>query len=846
MGGPHEDSNAAAATARFTGGLGAFAVLCLQLALVLVVVHRFDIEGQNHFFAVLCLAAAGFVIHAWLPRRLRAGCFALLSLASILLVLGWPNGGWAIGIGCVLVLLCRLPVPLKIRVVLLVVAGFVLATMRLDHPSPFWPVLGSMFMFRLIVYLYDTRHERRPPPLTTTLAYFFALPNVCFTLFPVLDFKTFRSTYYDEADYKIYQTGIGWILRGIVHLLCYRFVRSYLLPSPSQLHDLPHLALFLAAGYALYLRISGWFHIITGILHLFGFNLPRTHHNYFLASSFTDVWRRINIYWKDFMMKVFFLPAFFALRRFGNRTASAAAVLWVFVATWFLHSYQVFWLLGDVPGGRDLLKGAALWLSIAVLVVVNLQFDLARASKPHPREPAWSLGRAVVLSLRTVGMFVLVSLFWGIWAYSIPTLFSFVQVRAAVDGRLPTGVLELLAVLVGVVAVGVVVQLVHHRWRRGGFPSRLTWGASAVWHTAGLALLVAAGFPQVTWAFGRHAADLAAVLRQDARSPMEVAQVVRGYYEEIANTPVQAGPWLGMLSGKDDLPALGAEYTALTRPTGDLLERELIPGWSGTIAGSRLTINHLGMRDREDIPQQKPPNTCRIALVGSSIVMGYGVSDEEVFKVLLEARLNSAAKPGGPRYELLNFGAGISDAIHRRVLLDRKVLDFGPDALYYFAHQDELLVPPRHLARLVVEGKPLPYPCLSEVVKRADVRPGMAWGEVSSRLQPLGREIVLGLYRDLVAECRRRGILPVWVCLSVPGITRVPGRSSAAVSAAEEAGFAVVDLADWSDGHTPAEVKLGPKDFHANALGHRLIAEKLFAAMRQRPELLPPFARLDR
>jgi elongation factor G len=46
-----------------------------------------------------------------------------------------------------------------------------------------------MFMFRLLVFLYDTRHDRARPPLVTTLAYFFPLPNVCFTFFPVVDFK---------------------------------------------------------------------------------------------------------------------------------------------------------------------------------------------------------------------------------------------------------------------------------------------------------------------------------------------------------------------------------------------------------------------------------------------------------------------------------------------------------------------------------------------------------------------------------------------------------------------------------------------------------------------------------
>ena len=102
----------------------------------------------------------------------------------------------------------------------------------METPAAFWPVLGSMFMFRLIVYVYETRHESTRAPAAHVLAYFFPLPNVSFTLFPVLDFKTFRRTYYDRDDYTIYQSGIAWMVRGLSHLLVYRIVKHQVLPAP--------------------------------------------------------------------------------------------------------------------------------------------------------------------------------------------------------------------------------------------------------------------------------------------------------------------------------------------------------------------------------------------------------------------------------------------------------------------------------------------------------------------------------------------------------------------------------------------------------------------------------------
>jgi hypothetical protein len=837
-----------ASSASFADRLRAFALVALELALILLVVYLFEIETRKHFFALLCLAAGGFAVHAWLPRRLRPGFFVLLSLAGILFVLGWANGISVLGIGGGLIVLCHLPLPLLWRVLLLVVAGAYLAALRIQFPQPFWAVLGSMFMFRLIVYLYEAGRARERPPLAHILAYFFPLPNVCFTLFPVLDFQTFRSTYYNDEECTIYQAGIASLARGISHLLLYRFVRSYLTPSPHQLHDGFQMLLFLSANYALYLRVSGWFHLITGLLQLFGFHLPRTHDNYFLASSFSDVWRRINIYWTDFMTKVFFFPTFFALRRWGLRVALAGAALGVFLATWLLHSYQMFWLVGDLPLN---LHDAALWLGVGVLVAVNLQLELRRARRDSlangRRQPAGQnftsrLTPAVRRALQTVGMFHLVSLFWACWA--IPGFLAHLYVPALLRGGVWLAVLGMLAVALAAVMLAVLIHLARSRlFRLGVLPLRASFHRSAVLHAVALLLLAGVAVPRMAALFGSSVAQMIATLRQDSASPMEVARMVHGYYEEIAATPVQAGPWLGMLAGEEGPRANALQYTDMTRPADDLLERELIPGWKGELDGSLLTINRLGMRDREDVNPRKPAGTCRIALIGSSVVMGYGVADDEVFKCLLEERLNAAAPADGPRYELLNFGTGKSWVIQRRVLIDRKVFSFEPDAIYYFAHQDELNGPTQHLAKLVARRNALPYPCLQEIVRQAGITAETSWGAAEMRLKPFGREIVRGLYDDLARDCRKRAVLPVWIYLPIPG-EKMPAEMLKVADMASEAGFVAVDLTDWAKGHAASEVRMHGVDYHPNALGHRLIAERLFAAMRRRPEMLPAFAPL--
>ena len=95
-----------------------------------------------------------------------------------------------------------------------------------------------------------------------------------------MDYRTFLRTYYNEERHRIYQIGVHWIFRGLTQLILYRIVYYYLSMAPAEVDDSGDLVRFVVSGFLLYLRISGQFHVIVGILRLFGFNLPETHHLY--------------------------------------------------------------------------------------------------------------------------------------------------------------------------------------------------------------------------------------------------------------------------------------------------------------------------------------------------------------------------------------------------------------------------------------------------------------------------------------------------------------------------------------------------------------------------------------
>src|SRR5690606_21964848 len=148
------------------------------------------------------------------------------------------------------------------------------------------PLLGPIFMFRMIVFLYDTHNGRGPKGFWQRLGYFFLPPNPIFPFFPVVDFATFGRSYYNEDALVIYQRGVNWIVRGVIHLLIYRIVYQFLTIAPELVDSPGDFLQFLTTNFALYFRISGLFHLIIGLLLLFGYNLPETHTSFYLSNSF--------------------------------------------------------------------------------------------------------------------------------------------------------------------------------------------------------------------------------------------------------------------------------------------------------------------------------------------------------------------------------------------------------------------------------------------------------------------------------------------------------------------------------------------------------------------------------
>src|SRR5437868_6180458 len=823
-----------------------FLAVLVQFALIAVVVDYWQLESQL-LTRLLWLAFGGFIIHHLLPQRFRLPFFAMLSLLAVIsgvghiganLGIAWLTGNirtidflyrlfpglTLIGIGLGLIGLCHLPIRFGVRVALVAIAGAGLAFLRahsqwLPDVSEMWVILGSMFMFRLMIYLYDLKHRTAPFSPARAISYFFLLPNVCFPLFPVVDYKTFCSTYYNEDWPRIYQTGLKWMFRGVVQLLLYRIVYEYAPLDVSKLTSALDVAGCMLGMFLLYLRISGTFHLIVGLLLMFGFNLPETHHLYYLASSPTDLWRRINIYWKDFVMKLFFYPMHFKLRKMGTLRALSVATMVTFLATWVLHSWQWFWIRG-----KPLLdwKDFSFWMILGVLVLVSAIYEATRGRKRTLRPSRVTLRQRLILGLQVAGMFSLMCILWAYWSCQ-----SWAEFQALIDAASRPTFREVMIVLGALLLVCVCGMVWGWSSRetsegRGRQASRAPfhfWPSAGTVTIGALCLLTA---PSITTRAIPEFKTVVARLHGDVLNARDMDQQRRGYYEELDVGRTDNWQW----HNAEEPEGWSKGKMAFFRERSDFLLRDIIPSISTVLGGAPCASNSLGMRDRE-YSRTKPANTYRIVLLGASNDMGFGVKNDQTYENLVEDALNSrVADPRYSRYEILNLAVAADSILQRVLRLEEEGFALQPDAaILSVTAVDEQFVA-SHLRKALIQGvEPSPgyRQIIESVVRRAGVNGKMPAVMIERRLQPYYVELCKWSFQRFAQQCAQHGVHPLIIYRPAPA--DFSGQESAGrtkmIELARAAGLKVVDLSAAFDSVTDRSSLILRSEEHTSELQSR-------------------------
>lgn len=816
--------------------LARFGAVAVQLALVTLVIRVFGIES-GAFFRMMTIACAGFVVHHFAPARMRLPVFVLVSLAGIAAIMGPANAAQIVALGLVLIGLAHLPIAFRLRVALILACGGVLAAVRANTihapvSSAIWPIFGAMFMFRLIVYLYDLHNRAAPFGLWRAMAYFFMLPNVCFPLFPVVDYKAFCRTYYDDEDIRVYQTGVEWIFRGVVQLLIYRWVYQNLVGAESVKSALD-AARFIVTAYLMYLKISGSFHLIVGILHLFGFNLAQTNNRYFLSESFTDYWRRINIYWKDFLQKVFFNPIYFRLnKKMGGTSALILATLAAFFVTWALHSYQWFWIRGKFP---VVWQDIVFWSIMGMLVLGNMLYENKYGRQRSLKRARHSFASELKLALRTVGTFVVICLSWVVWSSESFGEFTMVL------GRLVRADAGAILWVLGSLAVLGIVAVTFARTDRGkaGIAAGLKKKAPApIWgrayHVAASCVVILfIAYAPLVITINPAISNITDNLKSSRLNARDSQMLDRGYYEDLTNV-VRFNSALGDLYNAK--PPNWERCWAM-HPTDGYPDFALMPNKHVWFKGAMMGTNRWDMRDR-DYEKRKPAGTYRIAMTGNSHSMGTGVGDDEVFDNVVEDRLNGESPPGGVRYELLNFSVGGYGPLQQLADYDRRVHEFEFDALMCVSI-DDLYWATKEVIDIAQNDFPVPYPYIKDLIRETGLGRDVSYAEGVQKLQPRREELLRWVYDQFAQRARERGA--VAMVGYIPHTMAIEPEKRVDVlrqmEIAREAGLIVIDMTDAYAGADYPKLWIAPWDSHPNAAGHQLLAEKLYEGLKRQPEL---------
>lgn len=345
-------------------------------------------------------------------------------------------------------------------------------------------------------------------------------------------------------------------------------------------------------------------------------------------------------------------------------------------------------------------------------------------------------------------------------------------------------------------------------------------------------------------------------VRQNARS-QELNRADRqateaGYYEGLLNVGNDAegsrGGLGATLLGSSSDSVSFHDIGATRYMYGDVLQFELKPGLRRVAFGKPFTTNALGLRDRE-YAAAKPPGTFRIAVLGSSIDMGWGVSDAETYENRLEDWLNTHAEKVGSdqRFEVLNFAMAAYSPVHRLESYRRKARDLDIDLVLFSA----TLLDPRltqiHLVNLLQDRATLPaeYAYLRDAAMRSGVVPDdlrlAADGSLSDK-STIKEKIDTQLWpvinaslARLASDCREAGT-PLLV-LFVPRA----GEADSPVERVEEVGryasivashgMEAIDLTDAFDDEDSSAVSVAVGDDHPNARGHSLLFRALARAI---------------
>src|SRR5262249_43440240 len=248
----------------------------------------------------------------------------------------------------------------------------------------------------------------------------------------------------------------------------------------------------------------------------------------------TDLWRRINIYWKDFIQKIFFFPVSFRLKHWGPIRAIATATVVAFFATWVLHAYQTFWIKGTWAFSW---QDTVFWWVLAGLVVVNTLSEVNGGRQRSLRKTQRTMRDELGHALPVIGTFVTMCLLWTLW--STDSGEELLRLAAAARNVTLPAIAGILVVLVGMGIASVLFgrstaeRTEASRGMKRGMERFAFWPSVAFVAVGSIALLLFGESHRLPAAHDTAYAEVVQSLRSDRLNELEYSARTRGYYEDL-------------------------------------------------------------------------------------------------------------------------------------------------------------------------------------------------------------------------------------------------------------------------------------------------------------------------
>lgn len=803
-----------------TSTLGKITLSLLQLILLTLAIIQLDIEKDLNLPVLMPFVVVLFLVHALSPIKYRLHVFLLGTVAAVFYLFRWIDASLILILSLGLFAICHLPVRINIRKLILVCCGVLLALTRTPYspipmPSLVVSTVGSLFMFRAIIYMYELKFEKEQLSWVKRLSYFMLFPNLCFPIYPIVDYKVFKKTYYDSEEGVIYQRGINLMVRGIVQLLLYRILYLYVLPPVNSVTNMWEFLHYAIISYLLVLRLAGLLNFSVGLLRMFGFNLPDIFNHFLFATGFNDYWRRVNIYWKDFLLKVIYYPAYFRFKKMKGSTPIILATAVTFVMNWFFHAYQWFWVLGGfLIKATDIL----FWSIFGVLVLIAM---IRQTSQPKgKKEPTgWNGSFRTVLNI--FATFSTITVLWSLWMS--PTFKDWFNLLKAAVNTDVKGVALLLLIIAAILGIGTFIYYhLNHTWK-DKIPAY-----SRIAIPTNLAVLGLLGLSTTSFVLNQLPEDSRSkytmFIENDLNEEDEDAQF-EGYYDEILQSNNLSSQLWSKDRNKDNVDWEIMGETAIAQELDNMLIDGMKPSESIVFKKEQLTSNQWGMRDKnyELLPSE---GVTRFVLLGGSVEMGSGVGDGQTFEQLSEDQLNQQ----GLNVEILNCSFASRHVAQHVYSLENEVLQFKPQYAIYVAHYFEYKKAYKNIERMLEHGiSSTPYPFINEIMKEAQEKgKKMKEGEKNKR----GKELVEWGYQQFAEIAKKNGVEPVWVY--VPAVHERGNQfdDQELEAIARKAGFTCISLRNAYQGYAAEELYLAEWDNHPNKLGHSLLSQALTPALR--------------